>query len=1153
MKKNWFLTGYRYLFARYRKLFKVMRLTVFFIVFTVCQTFAISNYAQSKKIDLKIDQARIVDVLDKIEDQSDFFFFYNNKAVDLDRKVSLDVKNKTISEILHALFKDTNIEYTINDRQIILSSKETGFPFTQQQKRVTGKVTASSGEPIPGLTVALKGSIHGTITDVDGYYSISDLPINATLVFSYIGLKTKEVIVNGNTTLNVTMEEETIGIDEVVAIGYGTVKRQDLTGSVTTLKNEALTQRALTSVGEAFAGQLAGVQAQQASGKPGAELTIKIRGIGTINASNNPLYVIDGVPCGDNMKDLNSNDIASIEVLKDAASTAIYGARGSSGVVLITTKQGGKSKPTFDFSANYGIQNVDKIIDEMDAYQYVAYTMWYRNEAFVRSGGNLSAPMSSRASSYQYPDSWKTPGNLPNVNWQKEVYRAAPIQNYQLTASGGNDMGSYLVSGSYLDQTGIMEYTGYKRTTLRINTTLNVGKYIRLGMNLAPSFSTDNNPDSEGKDTALHHAIFMPPIVATKQNTEEWGYNMLTTLPNPLERLKETHSETRNNKILSNVWGEIALSNNLKIKSQYGYNFQETKNSYFRPSNVNNGIATYGTFYSNDQYTWSLQNTLNYNPKISSLFDLNVLAGQSIEGIKYYYSNGRATGYPNSLVYTLNVASTAVTTSTSELESAMSSYFGRLSFSAKDKYLLTLNLRRDGSSNFGHDTQWGWFPSASIGWKINKENFMESTNGWLDLLKLRVSVGKTGNNSIGFYNSISMLSTANYSYGGTVTSGLAPSTLGNSNLGWESKLSKDLGLDFAFLRGKIQANFDYYIDDTRDMLQNVPVSYMSGYSSVLQNVGKVRNSGFEFEITTHNIDGQLKWSTSFNISKNTNNVKELGNGNATIIGTIYSASIGSTITKVGLPISSYYLYKTDGLLTDADFDSGGKAIVPIMAGAEKGNIKVVDFNKDGKIDANDKTNLGTNLPDYLWGLTNRFSYRNFDLNVLIQASQGGKLFFLGTRSFDLGANGTNSFTRWVRCYKPSRTTSTVPTETKVDLSWDGKTPNPFGLNAGTFGNDTWLYDASFLRIKSVSLGYTVPKSLCSKLHLTNAKIFVAGDNLFTWNHYPGSSPETNSYGDRTDQSTGTKVDNGSPTPNMGVDYATYPTARKYTLGINLTF
>ncbi len=1113
-----------------------MRLAIFFILLTVLQSLAISDYAQSKKIDLKIDQARIVDVLDKIEDQSDFFFFYNNKAIELDRKVSLDVKNKTINEILHTLFKDTNIEYTINDRQIILSNKENGYSSTQQLKKISGKVTSSLGEPIPGLTISIKGTTHGTITDIDGDYSISDLPMNATLVFSYIGMKTKEIAVNGHTTINVTMEDETIGLDEVVAIGYGTVKKQDLTGSITTIKNEALTQRTISNVGEAFAGQLAGVQAQQSTGKPGAELTIKIRGISTINASNDPLYVVDGVPLGTTMKDLNPNDIASIEVLKDAASTAIYGARGSNGVVLITTKQGGKTKPTFDLVMNYGFQKVDKIIDMMDIYQWTAYQIWAKNEAFIRSGGSLDTPVASRPSAYQYSDSFLHPETLPNVNWQKEIYQIAPMQNYQLTASGGSDMGSYLVSGSYMKQEGIVKETAYERINFRVNTTLNVGQHLKLAMNIAPSFSTENNPDSEGKESALHHAINYSPNVPTNSNTEDWGYTPNgTSWPNPLERLKEVHDETKTNKILTNVWGELQIIKDMKFKSQYGFNYQQARNSYFRPSNVNNGIATYGTFSSNDIYGWSLQNTLNYSPKVCSLFSVNVLLGQSIEGNKYYYSSGKATGYPSSLIYTLNVASTAASASTSEYESALSSYFGRISFNAKDKYLLSVNLRRDGSSNFGKNKKWGWFPSASMGWKINREDFMSSTTSWLDLLKLRLSIGKTGNNSIGFYNSLSLLSVTNYNLNGTVVSGLAPSTVGNADLGWESKLSKDIGLDFGFFKGRIQSNIDYYIDNTEDMLQSVPVSYMTGYSTILQNIGKVQNRGFEFEITSHNIDKAFKWSTSFNISRNKNEVKELGNNNAPIITS--SWGYNAFITKVGEPISSYYMYKTDGILTDKDID----AKVPIAAGQEKGNLKIVDVSNDGKITAADLTIVGNNLPDFIWGMGNRFSYKNFDLNILFQGSQGGKVFFLGRRHMDTGATGNNQFTRWVNCYKPERTPSAIPSGTTVDMSWDGKTPYPYGNNPAY--NDTWLYDASFIRLKSITFGYNLPKEVCNKLHIVAARFYLTGDNVYTWNNYPGATPETNSYGNTT----------GATTTYQGMDYATYPMSRRYTFGINLTF
>ncbi|MGV8139761.1 MAG: SusC/RagA family TonB-linked outer membrane protein [Mangrovibacterium sp.] len=786
---------------------------------------------------------------------------------------------------------------------------------------------------------------------------------------------------------------------------------------------------------------------------------------------------------------------------------------------------------------------MDKIIEMMDIHQWTAYQVWYRNETYLRAGGSLDDPIAARPSAYQYPESFLHPESLPNVNWQKEIYQIAPMQSYQLTASGGSETGSYLISGAYMKQEGIVRESGYQRINFRVNTTLSVGQHLKLGMNIAPSFSAENNPDSEGKESALHHALQYSPNVPLNSNTEEWGYTPYSTSgwANPLERLKEVYDETRTNKIFSTIWGELETIKNLKFKSQYGYNYHQARNSYFRPSNVNTGIATYGTVASNEIYSWSFQNTLNYSPKIGSWFDISVLLGQSIEGSKYYTSNGKANGYPNSLIHTLNVASTAVTASTAEYESALSSFFGRISFSARDKYLLTVNLRHDGSSNFGKDTKWGWFPSASMGWKIDRENFMTNTKSWIDLLKLRLSIGKTGNNSIGYYNGISLLGVTNYNLDGKIMSGLAPSSVGNPGLGWESKLSKGVGLDIGLLKGKIQSNVDYYIDDTENMLQAVPVSYMTGYSTITQNLGKVRNQGWEFEITSINIDRKFKWTTSFNISKNANKVKELGNGNAPIIAASWGGS--AFITKVGEAISSYYMYKTDGVLTDKDFDSAGKAIVPIATGQEKGNLKIVDVSPDGKINANDMTILGNNLPDFIWGMGNEVNYGNIVLNVLLQGSQGGKVFFLGTRHMDNGALGSNQFARWLNCYKPERGTSTLPSGTTVDMSWDGKTPLPIGIGSNPQYNDTWLYDASFIRIKSVTLGYNLPKEICNKIHSSGCRFFLTGDNIFTWNNYPGATPESNSYGTTT----------GAANTFQGMDYATYPMSRRYTLGIHLTF
>ncbi len=1122
----------------YKQLLLVMKITVFLIIFTVATGLANTGHSQEAKLTVQLKNASLGEILNAIEDNSNYYFMYNNELIDLSKRMDIDVQNKTIDEILTLLFEKNGINYKIYNRQIVLSpifQKNSNFSL-QQQITVSGRVTDSSGASLPGVTVVVKGTTQGIITDVDGNYSLAKVPGDATLLFSFVGMKTQEIAVGGKSIINVEMTEETIGLDEVVAIGYGTVKKQDLTGSVSSIKSEALQERAITTLGEAFAGQLAGVRAQQISGKPGAELNIVIRGYNSISTSNAPLYIIDGIPV-DDVTDLNPNDISSIEVLKDASSSAIYGSRGANGVILITTKQGKKGKPTFNFDMYYGIQKVDKTVDVMDRDEFLAYNIWMKDESYRRIGGNLDDAMTSRPGDYQYPDSWLQPETLPDTDWQKAIFRTAPIQSYQLSASGGGEIGTFLISGAFMRQDGVMEETNYQRVNFRLNTTLNIGTHLKLGMNVVPSFAVDNNPDSEGKESAVHRAIMFAPIAALNSNTEEWGYTEgVYSGPNPLENLKEVINKTQNNKVLTNVWGELSINNALSLKSQYGYNYREARNTYFKPANVNNGEATNGSSFAKNWYSWSLQNTLNYSPKISDTFNMNLLLGQSIEGSKYYYIYAEGNGYPNDLVYTLNVTSNPTDISTSESQNSLASFFGRLNFSAKDKYLLTVNVRRDGSSRFGNDTKWGWFPSASVGWKIDRENFMQQLD-WLNLLKLRVSLGKSGNNNIGDYASIASLGTSNYNLSGTIVSGLSPSSSGNPDLGWETQVSKTIGIDFSAFNSRVQANLDYYINDTKDMLLEVPVTYISGYSSMIQNIGKVQNKGWEFEITSHNIKGTFNWSTTFNLSKNSNEVKKLGEDDSPMIESLWKYN--AFITKVGEPIGSYYMYKTDGILTEDDFDGNGNALVPIASGQEEGNVKIVDLYEDGKIDSNDLTVIGNNEPDFIWGLNNRFSYKGFDLNILIQGAQGGKVFFAGARQMDVGVSGTNQYSRWVRCWKPEYSESDNPLpETTVDLSWDGKTPNPYGNNPRY--NDTWVYDATFIRIKNITVGYNLPKDLCRRFGIDNVRIYVMGDNIYTRNDYPGVSTETNSYGDDI-------------VTEPGVDYGTYPLTKKYSLGINVTF
>ncbi len=1118
-----------------QKKWRKMKLTLAF-TFLVLVTFG-SSYSQVTNLSLSFRNAGIREVLQTIEDQTNYIFLYKDEIFDFSKKYSINFENKNFEEILEVICQQANVDYEIRNRQIILKEKANygNREIARENITISGKVTDPSGAPLPGVTVAVKGTTQGIITDTDGNYTLIKVPSDATLVFSFVGMKAQEEIVAGRTIINVTMQEETIGLDEVVAIGYGTVKKQDLTGSISKIKSESLEERAVSTLGEAFAGQLAGVRARETSGEPGQELSITIRGVSTINASNTPLYVVDGIPVS-NIQDFNPNDIASIEVLKDASSAAIYGARGANGVVLINTKRGTKQKPVFNFNGYFGLQKVDDLYDMMNRDEFLAYTIWAKNMSYLRSGGSLSDPMSARTAAEQIPDSWLTdPESLPDTDWQDELYRIAPMQSYSLNVSGGGDIGTFLISGSYMKQDGILIETDYERANFRLNTTLNVGDKVKVGMNIAPSFST-KRPTSG--TNSIHRGIVFPPIVPLDSNTEETGYTEgAFAYVNPVEELKQTHRETKINKVLSNIWGEWNITNSLSFKSQFGYNYSASSTSFFKPENVNSGSSSYGYASVTQGYNYSLQNTFVYTPKISSKVNVNFLLGQSIEHYKSYYIYAKATDYPNDLIYSLNVAATKTGASTTEVENSIASFFGRLNFNVDDKYLLTVNLRRDGSSKFGNDTKWGWFPSASIGWKIDRENFMQDVE-WLDLLKLRLMTGVTGNDNIGNYEHIALLSEANYNFNGAIANGLAPSSFGNPDLGWETKITKGIGLDFSAFKNRIQANLDFYIDDTKDMLLDSNVSYMTGQSSMRSNLGEARNRGWEFELTTHNIRKQhFNWITSFNLSRNKNEVKKLGVDDAPIYVTAYSKNL--FITSVGEAIGSYYLYKTDGLLLDDDFDESGNALVPIADGQEKGNIKIVDINKDGKIDSEDLTICGNNQPDFVFGLNNRFTYKNFDLNILLQGQIGAEIYFLTWRYVDSGQyQGMNSLKRWIHSYKPESPNgeNSYP-DTDVDLSFDGKSRMRFGNNPSYSDYD--LYDASFLRIKNITLGYNFSKSISSRIGFDNIRVYIMSDNFYTWDNYIGPSPESSNWGNET--------------TSAGVDNASYGLSRRYSFGIDLTF
>lgn len=1023
-----------------------------------------------------------------------------------------------------------------------------------QTLTVKGTVKDNNGEPLAGVNIVEKGTTNGTLTDIDGNYSLN-IATGKTIVFSYIGYTPKEVKAT-SAAVDVTLSEDNQVLEETIVVGYGSVKKSNLTSSVSKISSGAMEDRPLTQVGDAFQGQLAGVQAQAANGGiPGEELTIHIRGVNTITGDSNPLYVIDGVP-RDNMSDINPSDIESVQILKDASATSIYGSRGANGVVLIQTKTG-KGKPTVNFSSYVGWQVAEKNLDTMSGEEWVALHILDRNYNYLRSGGKMTDPMSARLESQQIPSWWLTTTNF--TNWQKEVLQTALLQNYEASASASGDMGSIFLSVGYQNQEGIILNTDYSRINMRLNATLNIMKNLRVGMNIAYSNSTQNaggtvqGSDRNGKESPMHHALMMSPLVPVglavynedgtggAPGEQQYGSSWI----DPKLRLLNSEDVNKKNRAQASIYGEWDIIKGLTFKTQYSRTFDGTQYNYFCPNWLNERrgpSSARGYSSQTNVQDWTIQNTLTWD-KTFGKHTVNVLLGQSAEKQDYYYTFAEATNWAYNTQPTLNLGSTPVTASTEGNAYTNASFFGRVSYDYGEKYLLTFSLRRDGSSRFGKNTKWGTFPSGSIGWKLSSEEWLKDQE-WLNLLKIRASLGVSGNDRIGDYEYVAQLGTYNTAFGGGVSNGAAASNIANPDLKWETTRSLDLGLDFSAWHNRLQLNFDWYKNNTTDLLYYVQTPQTTGFTSKLTNLGEIENTGWELDITSHNIvKKNFKWDTALNLSRNRVKVVDLGGDEyfqpEKRNGQIFRSYVGG-------PLSQFYVYRTAGVLTKEDIANG----YPQLNGnQEEGGVKYIDLNKDGSITADDMQAYGNPLPDLTWGITNTFTYKNWSLSFLIQGQVGGNVLYLGARHNDSTWNGCGRtlLARWGHMYVTDDMRAAMNEETYqnyikahgLNNNWDGKTPNLWTNNACVGEDDRRIFDATYVRIKNINLSYTFDKKLLAKAHISGLKIYGSIDNVKTFSDYPGFTPESSSDG------------NGAQI--MGVDYATYPLARKFTIGINLTF
>ena len=1001
--------------------------------------------------------------------------------------------------------------------------------FSQQ---VSGLITDESNVPMPGVNIIVKGTTVGVVSDFDGNYSIS-ASSEDILVFSFVGFSNQEIQVGTNLSINVTMITDADLLEEVVVTGYGTTKRANLTSSVSKINAESIKDRNLTSLGEVLSGQLAGVYAQQRSGLPGAELEIKIRGVNSITSGSEPLYVIDGLPVED-MKDFNINDVQSIDVLKDASAAAIYGARGAGGVVLITTKQAKPGETRIDLDVYSGFQSIEASnkLPLMNAQEHIAFREWWGTERATVEGktSELAKPMGQRNKKYRGPTFWYTNPELiapgEGTDWQDEIMRSNALKtNYQVSVFKGIDDGNFMVSAGYMKHEGLVVNSDYNRFSFRANGNYSISDKISAGINMSATTSKQLGwREGERKEGAYMRALTMSPTIIPGTNHRN-GVGLLDTDPDPVMQMMQIKDVGKTQRSLASANINYTPLEGLNIKGSFGFDNKNWRYDWFKPMNLNKKARREALLETTNNEKYLYQLVATYDKTIGN-HEINLIAGTSFEETMFEYTSMDSWDFGSDDIQTFNAATGFRSWNDYEVETALQSYFGKVSYNFSNRYILNASVRRDGSSRFGADTKFGVFPAASFAWRISEETFMNIPEA-INQLKVRISWGQAGNDRIGAYNSFGTLNGNNYPFGGSLNYGFGPNSASNPDLSWETTTSQTLGIDFGLFGNRIYGSIDIYNNLTSDLLLDVSLPAVSGLTQeAVLNTGEVSNKGYEIELNSTNINkNDFKWATSFNLSHNKNKVESLGYGLTQIIG--YQRNIATNITRIGYPIASYYMYKTNGLVNDS---------TPVKAANQvNGNQAIVDVNGDGKISGDDRTILGDNSPKYVYGIRNSFSYKNWDMSILVNGIADLKTYFFFGRYIDNGQSRRNLVKTWSdNVTGASRDASIAKTSVNLPLK---PAFYPFGAPLSTF-SDRWLMDGDYLRVKNITVGYTVPNT--DAFGVSSMRVYLTADNMFNFTDYPGGNPETNVY-------------NQSDPLTQGSDYATYPLSRTFSIGMKASF
>jgi TonB-linked SusC/RagA family outer membrane protein len=973
-----------------------------------------------------------------------------------------------------------------------------------QETTLSGKVSSKDGNPIPGVTIVVKGTSTGTITDLEGHFTIKSPFDSKTLVFSFIGMKSKEVPITTSASYNVIMDEDTYSLDEVVAIGYGTVKKSDLTGSVSSIKNEEIKAFSAANVLQALSGRSAGLQVKQNNGAPGGGVSVRIRGTNSIQGSNEPLYVIDGFPSSSsNPTVLSNSDIESIEILKDASAIAIYGSRGANGVVMITTNKGKAGKTKVDYESSFGTQQLREKLEMMNAEEYA--TLY--NEQRTNDGQGA----------YFTQDQINSFGK--GYNWQDLVFRTAPIQNHSLTISGGNEKTQFSISGGLFDQQGIIKGSDYKRYSIRTNINHDISKKFSVSYSATLTRNTSSQKKSEGARfgaSLISSALLAPPTL-TPYN-EDGSYRILHTsypflsegMTNPLNFINEMHDNVKSNKVLANAFLLFKPVEALTLKVYGGIENSDDRSDYYRTLNYINsqGVASVTA----NQFTSLLnENTISYAKTFNQKHNLSAVAGFTYQDFIATSLSGGGTGFLSDVTETSNLGSANIPgiPGSGYSKSVLLSYLSRINYSFNNKYLFTVSFRADGSSKYSEGNKWGYFPSGAFAWKLKEEDFLKEVSFLTDL-KFRASWGVTGSQAINPYATLNSLFSGKTVFGDALYTTFSPSTTLPGNLKWETTEQTNIGMDIAVLENRIRLTADYYIKNTSDLLNTVQLPSSSGFSNTIQNVGQIRNQGLEFSINAHILTGKFNWSVDANIALNKSKVIKLYDGQEILGGYIDMLVFADNMNllREGEEVGVFYGYMEDG------YD-------------EKGNIKYKDASADGMINLNDKRIIGNPNPDFIYGFNSNMSFNNFELSLFFQGTHGNDIVNISSVDNALVYGYGDNLLKEVlyNHWTPTNTNAKYPKITRSQ-----------SMNF----SDRLVEDGSYLRLRNVELAYNFPFQRWQMNWIRNAQVYASGQNLLTITKYSGWDPEVNSQG-------------GPNSIAQGIDHYSYPTARSITFGVRIGF